>query len=274
MQVRKYADAYQTPPRFINASESGFRSNVQFQSEPRWQIEFRRAHLYCSSAKWQYHYHTTPSALPTRNCSVVKVGCILNMALTTKTDHMRTYQQEMFERSMKSNTIVVVGCFHVSMKPHVNPRCAQDGHRQRQDSCVRLSIFPLSNVSQRDVSAILRIQAELDRTRSDKVYSLMCLMRKTTDEVPPTQRVWFLTPSVHLCEQQQRALQHALPAYRVLLLTGQDNVDKWSDPNVWSAALDHVRVVVSTYAVLADALGHGFVSLASLALIVFDEGKP
>lgn len=64
-----------------------------------------------------------------------------------------------------------------------------------------------------------------------------------------------------------------MPAYRMQILTGQDNVDKWSEPKVWEAALDQARVVVSTHAVLCDALRHGFVPLASLALLVFDEGK-
>jgi ERCC4-related helicase len=34
----------------------------------------------------------------------------------------------------------------------------------------------------------------------------------------------------------------------------------------------NVNIVVSTYAVLYDALCHAFVSMESLALIVFDEG--
>lgn len=57
------------------------------------------------------------------------------------------------------------------------------------------------------------------------------------------------------------------------MLTGQDNVDKWSELRTWDAALDRARVVVSTHAVLCDALRNGFVRLTSLALLVFDEGK-
>ena len=64
-----------------------------------------------------------------------------------------------------------------------------------------------------------------------------------------------------------------MPAYRTQILTGQDNLDKWSELKVWEAALDQARVVVSTHAVLCDAFRHGFVQLASLALLVFDEGK-
>lgn len=64
-----------------------------------------------------------------------------------------------------------------------------------------------------------------------------------------------------------------MPAYRMQLLTGQDNVDKWTEFRIWEAALDQVRVVVSTHAILCDALHHGYVQLVSLALLVFDEGK-
>ena len=64
-----------------------------------------------------------------------------------------------------------------------------------------------------------------------------------------------------------------MPAYKMRLLTGQDNVDKWSEVSIWEAALDQTRVVVSTHAVLSDALRHGFVQLTLLALLVFDEGK-
>ncbi|KAJ8611903.1 hypothetical protein MRB53_037699 [Persea americana] len=87
------------------------------------------------------------------------------------------------------------------------------------------------------------------------------------------QRVWFLAPSVELCIQQHNVFEQALPAYRIRLLIGQDNVDKWSDQRTWDAALDQARVVVSTHAVLRDALVHGFVRLQSIALLVYDEGE-
>jgi ERCC4-related helicase len=57
------------------------------------------------------------------------------------------------------------------------------------------------------------------------------------------------------------------------LLIGSDNVDRWSEQRIWDAALEDVQVVVSTHAVLADALSHGFVTMSKLALLVFDEGK-
>ena len=85
--------------------------------------------------------------------------------------------------------------------------------------------------------------------------------------------MWFLAPTVELSIQQHEVLSSALPAYNHCLLTGSDNVDRWSEQSIWDAALNQRRVVVSTHAVLADALRHGFVHISDLALIVFDEGK-
>jgi ERCC4-related helicase len=58
------------------------------------------------------------------------------------------------------------------------------------------------------------------------------------------------------------------------VLTGADDVDSWSTQSAWDNYLNGVRVVVSTYQVLLDALLHGFVKMDDLALIVFDEGIP
>lgn len=64
-----------------------------------------------------------------------------------------------------------------------------------------------------------------------------------------------------------------LPAVHTKLLTGADNVHRWSEPHIWDAVLANVQVVVSTHAVLADALAHGFVKMLQLALLIYDEGK-
>jgi hypothetical protein len=50
-------------------------------------------------------------------------------------------------------------------------------------------------------------------------------------------------------------------------------VDHWSEQRIWDAVLKDVRLVVSTPAVLADALRLGFVKISRLALLVFDEGS-
>jgi hypothetical protein len=84
--------------------------------------------------------------------------------------------------------------------------------------------------------------------------------------------VWFLAPTVALCEQQHKYIQARLPSTSPLLLTGSSNVDYWSTQKIWDAALHNHQIVVSTHAVLRDAMQHAFVQLASLALLVFDEG--
>ena len=50
-------------------------------------------------------------------------------------------------------------------------------------------------------------------------------------------------------------------------------MDRWSEQSVWDAVLSGLHVVVSTYVILSDALGHGFIRMRDLALIIFDEGK-
>lgn len=64
-----------------------------------------------------------------------------------------------------------------------------------------------------------------------------------------------------------------IPAARTRLLLGLDNVDRWSEQRIWDAALKDVQIVVSTHAILADALTYGFVRMTKLALLVFDEGR-
>jgi hypothetical protein len=78
---------------------------------------------------------------------------------------------------------------------------------------------------------------------------------------------------VALCEQQHKVLSLQLPNVRMRLLVGRDHVDRWSSQYIWDAALSDVRLVVSTHAVLFDALSHGFVKVSKLPLLVFDEGE-
>ncbi|KAH1434448.1 Dicer-like protein 2 [Aspergillus fumigatus] len=100
--------------------------------------------------------------------------------------------------------------------------------------------------------AVLRIKAELDICSPDKV-------------------VWFLAPTVALCIQQHEVIASNLPAVRTRTLTGLDKVELWTDQSIWDAVLNGFRVIVSTHAVLADALSHGFVKMSQLALLIFDE---
>jgi ERCC4-related helicase len=84
--------------------------------------------------------------------------------------------------------------------------------------------------------------------------------------------VWFLAPTVTLCEQQHEVFKSNLPGYGIQLLSGKDNVDRWTTQTEWDAVLLNVRIVLSTHQVLLDALTHAFVKMSKLALLVFDEG--
>ncbi|KAJ4356123.1 Dicer-like protein 2 [Didymosphaeria variabile] len=83
--------------------------------------------------------------------------------------------------------------------------------------------------------------------------------------------IWFLAPTVTLCEQQFSVFRSNLPAYETQLLTGNDDVDHWTDQTTWDAVLANVRIVLSTHMILLDALTHGFVKMSKLALLIFDE---
>ncbi|KAF3008877.1 hypothetical protein E8E13_011050 [Curvularia kusanoi] len=87
----------------------------------------------------------------------------------------------------------------------------------------------------------------------------------------PSKRVWFLAPTVALCEQQGQVFSYHLPSYNVLVLSGKDGVDHWTEQNVWDSVLHNVRIVLSTHQVLYDALVHAFVKMDTLALLIFDE---
>ncbi|OAG37503.1 hypothetical protein AYO21_08235 [Fonsecaea monophora] len=84
--------------------------------------------------------------------------------------------------------------------------------------------------------------------------------------------VWFTAPSVVLAYQQYRFLSQQLPAFQFRLITGADTPEKWTSKQIWDQVLHNIQVVVSTPAVLFNALNQGFVSsLAAISLLVFDE---
>ncbi|KAI0806386.1 RNase3 domain-containing protein [Xylaria sp. FL0064] len=83
--------------------------------------------------------------------------------------------------------------------------------------------------------------------------------------------IWFLAPTVALCEQQFRVIKSQIGVAQIKMLSGADNVDTWSNASTWDDYLRNVRVVVSTYQVLLDAITHAFVQMGQLCLIIFDE---
>ena len=76
-----------------------------------------------------------------------------------------------------------------------------------------------------------------------------------------------------LASQQYEVLRVQIPAVQFQLICGSDNVEAWSKQSIWDAILCNVRVVVSTFQILFDAVSHAFVDLSSLSLIVIDEGR-
>lgn len=83
--------------------------------------------------------------------------------------------------------------------------------------------------------------------------------------------MWFLAPKVVLCDQQYNAIKKLIPAASITLLTGEQ-ADSWKE-EVWEAVLSTTRIVVSTPAILRNALCHAFISMNQLGLIVIDEGN-
>ena len=86
------------------------------------------------------------------------------------------------------------------------------------------------------------------------------------------QLIWFLTPTVALCLQQFKFISDNIPAVRARTLTSLDKVELWTEQPIWDAILKEMQVVVSTHAVLASAMSHGFVKITQLGLLIFDEG--
>ncbi|KAG0646281.1 ATP-dependent helicase DCL-2 [Hyphodiscus hymeniophilus] len=91
------------------------------------------------------------------------------------------------------------------------------------------------------------------------------------ERIPQHQLIWFLAPTVSLCSQQFEYLQSQITSVQIKCLKGEDGVDRWSSQNEWDTVLRNVRIVVSTFQVLLDALSHAFIKMESLALIIFDE---
>ncbi|KAK8039234.1 RNase3 domain-containing protein [Apiospora rasikravindrae] len=56
------------------------------------------------------------------------------------------------------------------------------------------------------------------------------------------QVIWFLAPTITLCQQQYETIKSQIPSAQVKVLTGNDNVDAWSDPSIWNAFLQNVNV--------------------------------
>ena len=87
------------------------------------------------------------------------------------------------------------------------------------------------------------------------------------------QLVLFLTPTVTLCIQQLRKISQSLPSVSARLIIGSDNVERWSTQDICDRVLAGHRIIVSTHAILCDALSYGFVTMSRLGLLVFNESE-
>ena len=73
-----------------------------------------------------------------------------------------------------------------------------------------------------------------------------------------------------LIEQQRDVIAASVPV-SVGLISGASEPDQWKDSKLWTRLLESHRIMVSTPQILLDALSHGYVELAQIGLLVFDE---
>ncbi|KAF2803659.1 P-loop containing nucleoside triphosphate hydrolase protein [Mytilinidion resinicola] len=108
-------------------------------------------------------------------------------------------------------------------------------------------------------------------TGSGKTHIALARTEAALETSDPDQMVWFLAPTKALCHQQYNVFCSRLPGFGVRFLSGEDDVDRWTDQSIWDDVLKNVKIVISTHAVLLDALSHGFVKLNRVSLLIFDE---
>ncbi|KAE9375393.1 P-loop containing nucleoside triphosphate hydrolase protein [Stipitochalara longipes BDJ] len=108
-------------------------------------------------------------------------------------------------------------------------------------------------------------------TGSGKTHCAVMRMQYELERILPDQLIWFLAPTVSLCSQQYEYIESQISAVQIKFLSGTDGVDRWTEQSLWDSILKNVKIVVSTYQILLDALTHAFVRMETLALIVFDE---
>ncbi|PBP20089.1 RNase3 domain-containing protein [Diplocarpon rosae] len=109
-------------------------------------------------------------------------------------------------------------------------------------------------------------------TGSGKTHIAVMRMQHELEHMSSNQIIWFLAPTVALSAQQFGYISSQITSVQSKFLSGADGVDRWTEQSHWDAVLKNIKIVVSTYQILLDALTHGFVLMESLALIVFDEG--
>jgi ERCC4-related helicase len=143
-----------------------------------------------------------------------------------------------------------------------------NGHRKRQDAYVSIKL----QVAFRNADIVLELLTERERNWRLAIRIRCAFLTNLVSEQNLLSKiVWFLAPTVTLCEQQYEVFKTNLPGYGIQLLSGKDNLDHWTEQSVWDAVLLNMRIVLSTHQVLHDALTHAFVKMSKLALLIFDE---
>ncbi|KAF2143233.1 uncharacterized protein K452DRAFT_350330 [Aplosporella prunicola CBS 121167] len=142
-----------------------------------------------------------------------------------------------------------------------------DGTPQAGFEAIRLRSYQAEMVEE---SLKRNIIVAMD-TGSGKTHVALSRTAAELEACEPHKIVWFIAPTVTLCQQQACLFEKYLPAYPLRFLSGADNVERWSEQKVWDAVLKDIRIVLSTPQVLLDALTHAFVHITRFALLIFDE---
>ncbi|KAI1093420.1 hypothetical protein F5B19DRAFT_501244 [Rostrohypoxylon terebratum] len=121
-----------------------------------------------------------------------------------------------------------------------------------EESLKRNIIVTMETGTGKTQVAVLRIQAELEKSSPNKI-------------------IWFLAPTVALCEQQAKVFRSQIPSAQIKFLSGADSIHTWTDTRTWDEYLKDAHIVVSTHQVLFDATSHAFVRIERLSLVIFDE---
>ncbi|KAI9458495.1 P-loop containing nucleoside triphosphate hydrolase protein [Russula earlei] len=107
-------------------------------------------------------------------------------------------------------------------------------------------------------------------TGAGKTHIAVLRMKRETEN--KSRKVsWFLAPTVALARQHHAVIAQHLPV-PIGFVSGANDPDQWTDPELWRRMLNAHRVVVSTPNVLLNALRHGYILLGrDIGLLVFDE---
>uniref|UniRef100_A0A182J388 Dicer-2 n=1 Tax=Anopheles atroparvus TaxID=41427 RepID=A0A182J388_ANOAO len=111
-------------------------------------------------------------------------------------------------------------------------------------------------------------------TGAGKTHIALMVMKEKSYQLQSSieeggKRMFFLANTIALAKQQAQFFSRHLP-FSVRLYTSEVNVDAWKGDR-WKQEFAQIQILVSTAQILLDVLRHGYLSPASINLIVFDE---